>query len=223
MNQLNFFSPLDSEKRTELLTYLGQAGSELRIKLVEQYYKSKILQKKTEDIFSIYKFIPGKFQKQEAIFSFDGPDGKYFFKSAITTENSELTLKLPEEIFKLSRRNDFRIDLHTGNGYACLVASVNRAKKSIAAELRNISMGGLQVALAASELAANKDDEIELDLTIKDFEWKKIKTIAKQVRVDNKDGDVLILGLQYKDPEADFLTEIQSALMYLDRVHRHRQ
>lgn len=224
MTQPNFFSQVESEKRVSAIDFLQKSGGDLRIKIRNENYRSKILEKKGESQYSIYKFIPGNFNNQEATFSFDGQEGKFFFRGSVTTVGSDLILTIPTEIFQLVRRNDFRIDLPSQNEYPCAIMAVNGKKKAtpIPAELRNISLGGCQVWVQTSDIVPNKDDEIWLNLTIKNFEWENIKGLAKQIRPANEKGDLTVLGLQFKDPDAEFLTEVQSALMYLDRVHRQK-
>lgn len=222
MAQLNFFSPVNSEKRLQIIELLRKSGNDLRIKIRDQNYRSKILSQKSEDQFAIYKFIPGHFNNQEAIFSFDAEDGKFFFTGSVSTQGSDLVLTFPSEIFQLVRRNDFRVDLPPQNEYLCSIISINGTKKVISSVLRNISLGGCQVSILTSDLSVNKEDLVEIKLTIKDFEWEKIPAIVKQIRPANEKGDLTFIGVQFKEPEADFLTDVQSALMYLDRTHRHR-
>lgn len=222
MSQLNFFSQVDSERRLEILGFLHRSGDDLRIKIREQNYRSKILEKKSDDQYVIYKFIPGNFKDQEAIFSFDAQEEKFFFRGSVSTIGPDLVLTFPNEIYQLVRRNDFRIDLPSKNEYPCSVVSLNKKKLSVTAELRNISLGGCQVWVVTSDITANKNDEISLNLTINTFEWENIKGITRQIRPANEKGDLTVLGIQFKDPGAEFLTEMQSALMFLDRTHRQR-
>lgn len=222
MSQLNFFSQVDSEKRVKAIDFLQKSGRDLRIKIREHNYRSKVLSKKSENQYAIYQFLPGNFKNQEAICSFDAEDGKYFFHGVISTEGSEMILTAPKEIFQLVRRSDFRVDIPPKNGYPCAIISLNKKKKSAPAELRNISLGGCQIWTQTSDITVNKEDEVVFNLTVKNFEWENIKSIAKHVRPGNDKGDVMALGLQFKDAEAEFLTEVQSALIFLDRTHRHR-
>lgn len=224
MSQLNFFSQVESEKRLNAIDFLIKSGGDLRIKIRHENYRSKIIEQKGDGQYSIYKFIPGHFQDQEATFSFDAEDGKFFFRATITTIGKDLILTIPKEVFQLVRRNDFRIDLPPKNEYPCAIMSVNGKKKAtpIPVELRNISLGGCQVWVQTSDLVPNKEDEIAINLTINNFEWEYIKGITKQIRPANDKGDFTVIGLKYKDPDAEFLTEVQSALMYLDRTHRHK-
>ncbi len=224
MNQMNFFSEVEHTKRKSIIEFLEKTQSELRIKIRDENYRSKVFEKKGDSQFSIYKFIPGNFQEQEGIFSFDYDSNKFFFRGSITTVGKDLILNFPDSIYQLVRRNDFRIDLPPQNEYPCAIMAVNSKKKAtpIPAELRNISLGGCQIWIQTSDLTTNKNDEIWINLTVKNFEWENIKGIARQIRPANEKGDLTVLGLQFKDPGADFLTEVQSALMYLDRTHRHR-
>lgn len=220
MSQPNFFSQLASEKRTAVMDLLLKTGSDLRIKIREQHYKSKILSKISDGVYSIYKFIPGNFKEQEGIFSFDTTEGKYFFRGSISTQGSNLTLKTPDEIFQMVRRNDFRVDVPSSNDYICEIIDVNDVLKSVPAKLRNISLGGCQISVPTDSVIVNKEDTVSIKLGIKNYEWDLIATVAKQVRPAEKEN-ALFLGLQFKEPEADFLTEVQSSLIFLDRTHRH--
>jgi hypothetical protein len=221
MNQQpNFFSPTDFEKRTELIDGLHRAGTDILLKIKDQYYKTKILKKKEANYFAIYKFFGGTYKDQEVLGSFNSDQGKFYFKGYISTQGDELMLSIQNELFQLVRRNDFRVNLPPDATYVCQILQIGNKKTKQEAKLRNISLGGCLIAIPKESVTTNLGDEIFVKMVIKDFEPERIPCIVRQVKPDTETPDTL-LGLQFKDPEAEFLTDLQGALIFLDRTHRH--
>ncbi len=219
MSQQAFFAKLDGSKKMELVDYLIQSKCEFLVKIKDQHYKSKILTEKGLTSFSIYKFFSGSFKHQEVSCSFDYKDSKFFFRSSLTNNGGELILDTPSDIFQMQRRNDFRVNLPPKSGYTCEIVRVNDSKKKIPVDLRNLSLGGCQIAVKINDLTLIQNEEVALRIQIKEFEAEAIPTLAKHIK-NGETSDIVLVGLQFVEPEADFLTELQGLLMYLDRTHR---
>ncbi len=222
MSRQTFFAPTDSTKKNELVDYLVQSGCEFIVKIKENHYRTKILSEKSLTSFSIYKFFSGSFTQQDVTCSFMYQESKYFFKSSLTNKGNELLLDVPIDIYQLQQRNDFRVDIPPNSGYLCQIVKVNSVKKKISADLRNLSLGGCQIALDVNDLVLMQNEQVTLKLQIKEFEAEDIQTMAKHIK-NGETSNLVLVGLQFVDPQADFLTELQSLLMYLDRTHRGRQ
>ena len=219
MNQPTFFAKLDSTKKNELVDYLVESGCEFIVKISQNHYKSKILTEKGLTSFSIYKFFSGSFNHQEVTCSFEYKESKFFFKSSLTNKGGELVLDTPENIFQMQRRNDFRVNIPPNSGYVCEIVKVNTAKKKITVDLRNLSLGGCQIAVNVNDLVLIQNEEVALRIQIKEFDAEAIPTLAKHIK-NGETSELVLVGLQFVDPQADFLTELQGLLMYLDRTHR---
>ena len=160
------------------------------------------------------------FSNEEVICSFEIKDERYLFRTNLNSTRAELLLNLPYDIYQLQRRNNFRVMIPAAVSYVCTIRSVNFAKTNIKAELRDLSMGGCLVILQnADKLNIPKDSEVEMSLKLNEFDTPSIKTEAKHLR-PVESNNTLQIGLQYLDPSADFLSELQNLLMQLDRIQR---
>ncbi|MBC7421709.1 MAG: PilZ domain-containing protein [Bdellovibrio sp.] len=220
MSDLSFFNKLGPSSTGEILEFLVHNGTNLVLKIDDKHFKTKMLSKKNDREFSVYKFNFVEYQNKEIICSFDVKDEKYFFTASVRATNAELLITIPVEVYQLQRRNDFRVSIPPGISYVCEIRTVNFQKLNVKAELRDLSLGGCLVSLRnADKLEIPKDSEIELTLKINEFDNPSILTIAKHVHLIGS-NNTLQLGLKYKDPEADFLSELQTTLVQLDRILR---
>ena len=203
----------------EVIDFLIHNGTEIVVKVNTEHYKSKILNRRTSTLFSIYKFSLINFENQEVTCSFEIKDDKFFFKSFLTSTNAEFKIIIPSEIFQLQRRNDFRINVPMGLAYTCEIVRLNQKKGPFPVELRDLSLGGCQIAFPKKLIRVALKDEVVLKIKMNQFENDKVLTLAKHIK-KIETTDTLLVGLQFIDLGAAFLTELQGLLVYLDRVHR---
>lgn len=220
MNEISFFNKLNSVSTQEILDFIVHNQTNLVLKIHDRHYKTKMLAKKNNTQFSIYKFNFFAYQNEAVICSFDVKDEKYFFKSSISATETDLIILIPTDVYQLQRRNDFRISLTQSMAYECEVKTINFQKVNLKAEMRDLSLGGCLISLRhADKFEIPKDSEVEIALKIGAFENPSITTTAKHVHMIGS-NNTLQLGLHYLDPSADFLRELQTLLVHLDRVQR---
>lgn len=214
-----FFTKIDTPKMNDVIDFLIHNGTEIVIKIKNQHYKSKILNRRTSTLFSIYKFSLINFQNEEIVCSFEIKDDKYFFKSHLTSTNAEFKILIPIDIFQLQRRNDFRINVPAGMTAACEIKTINMFKNPMKVELRDLSLGGCMIAFPSRKLKISLKDEVEIKIKLHQFDEENIPTIAKHIKIIDATETTLV-GLQFVSADAMFLTELQGLLFFLDRVHR---
>lgn len=219
MSQGTFFKKLDQVKIAEVIYDLIRKETEIIVKVKGQHFKSKVLKESTKTSLLIYRFSNSKFKNDEVFCSFEIKDEKYFFKAFLTNADSEFKVTIPSEMFFLQRRNDFRMSIPIGTPYTCDVIRLNNSKVNFKVELRNLSLGGGQIAYPTSMMKIILEDEVTLKLKVYQFEKENLVCLAKHIKVTDTE-EVALVGLQFVEPDADFLTELQGLLVNLDRIHR---
>lgn len=219
--QQSFFNKITQVAFQELVDFMGHNQTELVIKLQGQYIKTKVSAKKSDKNFGLSRFSPYDFSNEPVVCSFQVQEDLYFFRSFLNTSQSDYSLQIPAAIFQLQRRNNYRVSIPVGLIYTCEVVAVNGVTKKVKAEIRDLSLGGCQVAIsggAAAELV-HQNDEFDIYLKLNRFEFSRLRLAAKHVKVIEGQNSILI-GASFDELNADVLAELQAMLMFLDRLHR---
>ena len=213
----NFYTLLDQMAYLEMLEFLMHNQTDVILKIKNQHFCSKVLLRKNPDYYLIYKFNFEDYSTEPAVCSFEVGGDKYFFKAAITSESFGLMLSIPVEIYKLQRRNDFRVSIPESLKYTCVIKTINDRSANIIAEIRDLSLGGCQLVVGQNEL---KDkDTASLYLKLSSFEWERIRCAVNRI-MPIKNENKFYVGLQFLEPSSAFVTDLQSLLVQLDRLHR---
>jgi c-di-GMP-binding flagellar brake protein YcgR len=223
MSQMSFFNNLGPTNSEDLIDFLVHSQGNVVLKINNRHFKTKVLTKKNERQIAVYKFNFETYMNDSIVCSFEIKDEKYFFKSSLRSTNSELLVNIPNEVFQLQRRNDFRVSIPTSLAYECEIKTINFQHSKVKVELRDLSLGGCLVSLKnASQYEIPLDCEVEISLAINEFENPSIITVAKHIKPITTNNTVQ-LGLQYLDPTAEFLSELQGLLVQLDRLQRKKK
>ncbi|MEQ1723537.1 MAG: PilZ domain-containing protein [Pseudobdellovibrio sp.] len=218
MSTPTFFNKISQVSMTELLEFLGHNQTEITIKIINQYIKTNINSRKSEKALSVLKFSSYDFSNEPIICSFQTKEDRYFFKSYLNSNNSDYSIEVPDEVFQLQRRNDFRVSMPMGVVYTCEIRNINGSTKAIKAEIRDMSLGGCQVSVAGGS-EVKKDDEVDLYVKLDKFEFAKLPLNVKHVK--NIEGqNTLLIGASFFQLGGALTSELQSMLMHLDRVQR---
>ncbi|MBC7741110.1 MAG: PilZ domain-containing protein [Bdellovibrionaceae bacterium] len=222
MNQPSFFNQLSESNAKEAFEFIVRNQSNLIMKVNDTYHKTKMLSKKSDREFSVYRFNFKKYQAEPIVCSFDIKDDKYYFKSTLKATDAELLLGYPNQLFQLQRRNDFRVNIPSNVTYLCELKTIDGRSLNIMTELRDLSLGGCLVSIKdAADLNVEQDSKVVIHIKVNEFDNANILTTAKHIKVI-KESRILQLGLKYIDPSAELLSELQTLLMQLDRIHRRK-
>lgn len=225
MNQQSFFNKISQVAFNELIGFLGHNQTEIIIKIQNQYIKTNISAKKSDKNFAIPRFTPHDFSNEKVTCSFQVNEDLYFFKSYLNTSQSDFSLAIPENgFFQLQRRNNYRVSFPVGLIYTSLIKSINGVSQNIKIDIRDISLGGCQIAINGSgaEKLVKQDDDICVYLKLDRFEFTQLNMTAKHVKAIENQGSVLV-GCSFDDLGAALLSELQAMLMFLDRLHRGKE
>ena len=216
---INFYTLLDQMNYNETLDFLVHNQTEITLKINGRHYKSKILTRNKSNQFLIYKFNFETYSLDTTVCSFEISAEKYFFKSKISSEVAALAIIVPTEIFKLQRRNDFRISVPATISYSCEIKSVRNSTLNLKSEIRDLSLGGCQLSVKLTGINLHRGDNLYLKIKIHSFEWEKIHCQCKHA--SSKKNDLKYnVGLKFLESSAAFATDLQTLLVQLDRIHR---
>lgn len=220
MSAQSFFNKTNQVTAKELIDFLEHNQSEVSFKIKNQFVKTNISSKKDEKKFTVLKFSNFNFSNEPVVCTFQVKEDRYFFNSFLNSENIGITLDISEEIYHLQRRNDYRVAMPVGVVYTCEIQSVNEQKSKIKTEIRDISLGGCQLSIKnTTELKS--EDLVELYLKLDRFEFTSIKLTIKHVK-KIEGQDYTLLGASLVEPTNQVISELQSMLMFLDRMHRRK-
>lgn len=222
MSDQVFFTKLAKNAIVETIDFLVHNQTEIILKIKNKHLKTKILSKKSSG-FSIYRFSFETYIDESVICSFEIKNEKYFFKSLLNSTNAEFLLSIPDEVFHLQRRNDFRVAIPMGTDYECALVRINDHNVNIKAELRDISLGGCLITIPFTSERVSLDDTIDLSLEMFQFDENILPCTAKHIRTIENTKTIHV-GLKFKDTlEAHTLADLQVLLIHLDRIQRGKK
>lgn len=219
MTRDSFYEKIGEMTMKEIIDFLDHNQSELIIKINGQYVKANINYIKSQKYFSLLRFNSFDFSNEPVLCTFQVKEDRYFFNSFLSSSKLDYTIEIPQNIFHLQRRNDFRVTMPVGVSYTCVITAQNGILKSVEGEMRDLSMGGCQLAVPAYQLETKKDDELDVKFTIDRFEFPRLELIAKHVKY-LEEQDTLLIGASYKELKGDETNDMRSVLMFLDRTQR---
>lgn len=219
MSKDTFYEKLGDMALKEIIAFLDHNQTELTIKINGQYVKAGINYIKNDKYFSVLRFNAFDFSNEPVLCSFQIKEERYFFNSFLNSTKLDYTIDLPEAIFHLQRRNDFRVSMPMGIPYTCIITAQNGIQKSVEAEVRDISMGGFQLSAPAYQLETRTNDLLDVKFVIDRYEFPRIEVEARHIKF-LEDQDTLLIGASFKDLSGDAATEMRSVLMFLDRAQR---
>lgn len=218
-SDIQFYSLIDAGKFKETIDFLEHNHTDITLKIRSKHVRSKVVVKKNDRELLIYKFNFQEFESEPVICSFEINAEKYFFKSEISTRQLNLVMQIPQEIFQLQRRDDFRIIVPVGSIYECTIKSIEGRPVKIIPEVRDLSLGGCQLGLAKPEFQLQRNVEIGFDFKMNNLDREDIYCSVRHVEYANQ-GKKIVMGLKFKSSDADFLADMQALLVQLDRIHR---
>lgn len=221
----SFFNKISPNAASSLLDKLVNEKYELTIKIEsEQFIKSKIVSKKNDNEIKIEKLNTEEYSNSPITCLFQTGNHRYFFYSYLKSTTNDWLLSIPKEIFQLQRRDNFRMPMPIGTRYNCEIVYINGRSSKLVVDIRDMSLGGCMLSVAgnASDHNIKANSEIDIYLKIDKFEFTRLPLTVKYVKFFEQQK-TSSLGTSFVDPDSNTLANLQSLLLYLDRVHRGKR
>lgn len=212
-----FFNPILENEKISILEYIQNNNAECVIKVFDSYWKTQFLKTNKSHIQILKKnFI--ELKNEKIIVSFESVGDQFFFESVIESSETQLVVRIPEKIFKLQRRNDFRVTIPSN------IKPIVKLKKypDMKVEIRDMSLGGCKISIKTEfKLELDINTEIEMQMKVLEFEENKLYAIIKFTDfIEN--AKTLILGLQFVDLNSDQTSSMRTTLLQIDRILRQK-
>jgi c-di-GMP-binding flagellar brake protein YcgR len=212
-----FFNPILESEKISILEYIQNNNAECVIKVFDSFWKTQFLKTNKGHIQILKKnFI--ELKNEKIIVSFESVGDQFFFESVIESSDTQLVVRIPEKIFKLQRRNDFRVTIPSN------IKPIVKLKKypDLKVEIRDMSLGGCKISIKTEfKLELDVNMEIEMQMKVLEFEENKLYAVIKFTDfIEN--AKTLILGLQFVDLNSDQTTLMRTTLLQIDRILRQK-
>jgi c-di-GMP-binding flagellar brake protein YcgR len=217
MSAQQFFNPLLETEKNNILDYIQKNNIECVVKIFDSYYRTQFLKTNKNNILISKKNL-FKITTEKILVSFDSVGDQFFFESTVTGEESILQVETPDQIFKLQRRNDFRVTIPSH------IRPIIKIKKypELKTEIRDMSLGGCKITLKTEfKLDLNLDQDSEIHIKVLNFEEKNFGVVIKFVDFV-ADAKTMMLGLQFKELNSDQTSLMRNTLLQIDRMLRNR-
>ena len=215
MSDNQFFVPVDAMELQEVLEFLYHKNTEVIVKVGSAHTKTNFVPTQKKQLTIINKF-QTKFERQQIICNFEIKGDQFFFKSQCEFDDHGILIDPPTKIFKLQRRNNFRINIPLTMPQNTQI----KEKPQLKVICRNVSLGGALISLTTSKSDDFKlNDIIHISISLYEFQEKNIESVVRFV--DYKEhSQTVLMGVQFLELDSDQSSVLQSTLVRIDRFLR---
>ena len=197
------------------MEFLFNKNTEVIVKIGGSHTKTNFVPTEKKHLILINKF-QKKFDRQQILCNFEIKGDQFFFKSQCESDNHSLTVDPPTKIFKLQRRNNFRINIPLTMPQTTQI----KEKPQLKVICRNISLGGALLSLTTSKSDDFKlNDILHISISIYEFQEKNIESLVRFVEYKEHSQTVL-MGIQFLELDSEQSSELQKTLIRIDRFLR---
>lgn len=215
MSSDQFFNPIDKHDIQDILSKAIRANTICNVKILDQFYRLLIVKLNSDHIL-IEKKSFFKIKSEKIVVQFHYKDDQYVFSTTATSDEDFFKVQIPEKIFKIQRRNDFRLRIPDQISPLVKLKSYPELK----VKLIDLSLGGCRLSVKTMfPLNFKMSQDIELSLKVMDFEEPHIITKLK-FQNHSKDLQETILGLQFENIDLEQAAQIRGVLIQIDRILR---
>ena len=157
-----------------------------------------------------------KVTNEKIVVQFEHKADQYFFNSKATSHEDYFEIEIPEKIYKIQRRNDFRVTIPYS------ISPILKIKKipDLKAEIIDISLGGIKFNIKTQlPLDLKKEEQLNIQIKIMDFEEADIGIIIKFLQF-NAAENRLTVGCQFAELDLDQTSTLRNTLIQIDRILR---
>jgi len=215
---VNFFTPVASDLYQEIMDNLRKNNVPVVFKIANAHAKSNFVPVEDAELGIIRKF-DSDLVDTPIMCSFTYLDNKYFFKSKATSRDVYFFLNFPEKIYKIQRRNNFRLAVPNFLDHQVTILEYPKLE----CRLNDISLGGCRLEITTpTELELIDETDITVEIKIVHSEIKNLMSIIVFNQF-NSELQKQIVGLQFAQMSAEQMAYLHTTLIQVDRAVRHRE
>jgi c-di-GMP-binding flagellar brake protein YcgR len=217
MSEQQFFNAILGHEKKGITDYIQKNNIPCIIKLYDSVLKTQFL-KTLKNEFLIFKNNSFPIINEKITVSFESVGEQFFFESVATSAETKLVVQIPEKIYKLQRRNDFRVAMPMN------IQPIIKFKPypDLRTEIRDMSLGGCKLAIkSASKLDLVIDQRTEMHIKVLQFEEKQLPVTIKFIDY-LADAKTTVLGIKFSDFSSEQTALMRNTLLQLDRILRQK-
>lgn len=215
MSQSQFFNPISDLEKSDILSSVCRQKKLCIVKLLDRFYKVHFIKKNDQFIF-IEKTNLFKVTQEKVIIQFEHQGDQYFFQSIASSNEDFFEVQPPEKMFKIQRRNDFRVTIPGAIRPELSLLTYPDLKT----ELVDISLGGIKLIIKTQfALEIVIDQLLSIRIKVMDFEESDLKVVVKFSQFNAKDK-ILTLGCQFNELDVTQTSTLRNTLIQIDRILR---
>lgn len=216
------YQPTDEKLRIDLVNKICAQSVLMKIYIGKRFIESFTREiSSSQKIFISYTPEPNELPfatKLEAECHFSINQDMYFFKGNPTYADNTLIFSAPTIIYKIQRRENFRVYIPPSVQQSVEIAT----ERGAVVHMNNISLTGAQIKIKSSNLnlAADRfklNDYIKIKLTLLDFNNQNFNCVIKFAETKN---GFTTLGIQFQNLDASKTQDLQNIIAKLDRLNR---
>lgn len=198
---------IDSLATASKLVTLQDAGGNFNFYTLEQKAGAQdIILKNREHI---------QLQSSEANFYIIIDAEIYTFPSTFKQTTEYIYVTIPENIYRLQRRENFRVNIPTDSVQNCQLTDW----PDLEVKITDLSLGGALIRVTnLNPSQVTKDQSIKIIIQLLDIESEPIEALVRSIKKPN--AKCLLLGIEFIKPSSEVLQAIQSTLVKISRLNK---
>lgn len=215
MSDNQYFVPVENVELKNVVEHLINKSTEVIVKIANSHIKSTFLPS-SRGTMAVVNKSQSPYSRQQIICNFRFKGDQYFFKSSAHSDEKIIFIDIPEKIFKLQRRNNFRINIPPAMPQTASIAELPNAKGVLC---RNVSLGGCLISIktTAKPIEFKTNDIISVSLGLFEFQEKNLECMVRFIEIK---PEVTMLGLQFLELTSEQSSDLQKTLIKIDRYLR---
>lgn len=161
--------------------------------------------------------LQGAYPKSLMLSTQSGDEKFFLLAEAHLRQDRFLTLKIDPEIYKLQRRQHFRLRIPDSYKAVFQLLDLNGKPHQLKAKIQDLSEGGCLLFLPHNRPELKAGDRIEGEFQMGSREALRVKGEVRHIKVEPSSEESQIVGLQFSDLTPAFENRLFSLVMDLHR------
>ena len=214
MSDNQYFVPVENIELKNVVEHLINKTTEVIVKIANSHIKSTFLPS-SRGTMAVVNKSQSAYSRQQIICNFRFKGDQFFFKSSAHSDEKIIFIDIPDKIFKLQRRNNFRINIPPAMPQSASIVELPNAKVVLC---RNVSLGGCLFSFkTTTPFEIKTNDLVSVSLGLFEFQEKNLECMVRFVEIKS---EVTMLGLQFLELNSEQSSHLQQTLIKIDRYLR---
>lgn len=214
-NLVNYFTPVDSKSYKDIIQYVRSNKIDVVFKIYDIHSKSNFTLIDGVEL-AISKKFSYDYESTNVLCTFICYGEPHFFRSKLTTKDYYYLIKPPEKIYKVQRRNDFRVTMPANAKHSFKI----NEHPDLLCEVRDISLGGCKVVIKTlSETNLPLESDVNITLQLLDSGALQIAAVVAFNQF-YPESSTQTVGFKFNQMSASLQSTLHQTLIRITRLSR---